>query len=75
MKHIIIVLMLIVLSHESFSQGCAMCVEALESNIEAGGTQGSGINNAIIYLMATPYLAMLIFGGLWYIQNRKGLKN
>ena len=54
MKHIIIVLILIALSHESFSQGCAMCVEALESNIEAGGTQGSGINNAIIYLMATP---------------------
>lgn len=75
MKNIIIILILIIFTYESFSQGCAMCVEALESNIEAGGTQGSGINNAIIYLMATPYLAMLIFGGLWYIQNRKGLKN
>ena len=75
MKNIIIILILIIFTYESFSQGCAMCVEALESNIEAGGTQGSGTNNAIIYLMAIPYLAMLIFGGLWYIQNRKGLKN
>ena len=59
---------------QSFSQGCAMCVEALESHIEAGGSEGSGINSAIIYLMVTPYLAILIFASLWYIQNRKNIE-
>ena len=51
-----------------------MCVEALESHIEAGGSEGSWINSAIIYLMVTPYLAILIFGSLWYIQNRKNIE-
>ena len=57
-----------------FSQ-CAMCKAAVESNLEAGGVKGAGINEGILYLMAMPYLAIIIFGILWYIQNRKEPRN
>ncbi len=41
------------------SAQCAMCKEAIKSNIESGGDGrkfGLGINTGILYLMAVPYL-------------------
>lgn len=41
---------------------CSMCRAVVGSNLESGdGVKASGINNAILYLMATPYvLAMIV---------------
>ena len=50
---------------------CAMCKAAVESNLEAGGVKGAGLNEGILYLMAMPYLVIIIFGIFWYLQNRK----
>ena len=50
---------------------CAMCKAALEANIDAGGTKGIGINEAIMYLIPAPYLAVLIIGFFWYLQSKK----
>ena len=49
---------------------CPMCKMAAESNLKAGGTQGRGLNNGILYLLSTPYL---IIGGIAYVwwRNRK----
>jgi hypothetical protein len=50
---------------------CAMCKAVVESNIDSGGSEGVGLNNGILYLMAIPYLAALSFGVFYYLQNKK----
>jgi len=46
---------------------CSMCRAVVGSNLESGdGVQATGINNAILYLMATPYvLAMIVIYALF----------
>ena len=50
---------------------CAMCKAVVETNLESGDTKGLGLNNGILYLMAIPYIAALVFAILYYIQNKK----
>jgi hypothetical protein len=52
---------------------CPMCRMSAESNLANGGTQGKGLNNGILYMLATPYL---IVGGIAYVwwRNRKKVK-
>ena len=50
---------------------CAMCKAVVETNLESGDTKGVGLNNGILYLMAIPYIAALVFAILYYIQNKK----
>jgi hypothetical protein len=69
-KKIILLILSLVVSLRSFSQ-CAMCKAAVEADLESGGTKGAGLNEGILYLMATPYLAMLFFGISYTLQKRK----
>ena len=69
-KKIILLLFSVIVSFQSFSQ-CAMCKAAVEADLESGGTKGAGLNEGILYLMATPYLAMLCFGIFYTLQKRK----
>ena len=55
---------------DTYSQ-CAMCKAVVETNLESGDTKGLGLNNGILYLMAIPYIAALVFAILYYIQNKK----
>ena len=50
---------------------CAMCKAAVEANLKDGGNAGAGLNQGILYLMAMPYIAMLLFGAFYYFQKRK----
>ena len=50
---------------------CAMCKAVVETNLESGDTKGLGLNNGILYLMAIPYIAALVFAIFYYIQNKK----
>ena len=50
---------------------CAMCKAAVEANLKDGGNAGAGLNQGILYLMAMPYIAMLLFGAFYYLQTRK----
>ncbi len=50
---------------------CAMCKAAVEANLKDGGNAGAGLNQGILYLMAMPYIAMIIFGLFYYFQRRK----
>ncbi len=45
---------------------CAMCKAVVEANLESGGTIGAGLNDGILYLMAMPYITMLVVGLVWY---------
>ena len=61
---------LILLSVDINAQ-CAMCKAVVETNLETGDTKGVGLNNGILYLMAIPYIAALVFGIIYYLQNKK----
>ncbi len=50
---------------------CPMCKTAVESGMEEGHTKGGGLNNGIMYLLATPYLAVALVGGVWYYRNKQ----
>lgn len=67
---IFMVLGLVFVSTNIYAQ-CAMCTATVESNLKSGGTEGSGLNGGIMYLLAVPYLAMAAIGFLWYKKYRK----
>ena len=69
-KKIIIFVLGTLFSIQSFAQ-CAMCKAAVEANLESGGNKGAGLNDGILYLMATPYIFVLLFGIFFYLQKRK----
>ncbi len=49
---------------------CAMCSLTAENATEHGNTQGKGLNKAILFLLAIPYIATLGVGILWYKKYR-----
>jgi hypothetical protein len=52
---------------------CAMCKSVVEANLKEGGSAGAGLNEGILYLMAMPYIAVLLFGIFYYFQKKKKL--
>ena len=71
MKHLIfIILFLTTLMNQAYAQ-CAMCKSVVESNIDGGSTIGSGLNDGILYLMAMPYLALVIVAFAWMRYNNR----
>lgn len=52
---------------------CAMCKATAETNLSGGGSAAEGLNGGILYLMAFPYILLLIVGIAWY-RRRKGDK-
>lgn len=50
---------------------CPMCRMSAESNLKNGGTEGKGLNNGILYLLATPYLMIGGIAYFWYRNRRK----
>jgi len=52
---------------------CPMCKTAVESARKdgKGHSKGAGLNDGILYLLATPYIAVAIVGGAWFYNKRK----
>lgn len=50
---------------------CPMCRMSAESNLKNGGTAGRGLNNGILYMLATPYLIVGTIGYVWWRNRRK----
>lgn len=50
---------------------CPMCKASVESSLKEGNVRGKGLNNGILYLLATPYLVVASIGFLWYRKYRK----
>jgi hypothetical protein len=50
-----------------------MCKTAVESARKdgKGHSKGAGLNDGILYLLATPYLAVAIVGGAWFYNKKK----
>ena len=53
------------------SAQCAMCKAVVEANLKEGGSAGAGLNDCMLYLMAMPYIAVLLFGIFYLLQKRK----
>jgi hypothetical protein len=53
---------------EAADAQCAMCKAVAESNQNAKGEQhfGANLNNAILYLMAVPYLVLTFLAFLFF---------
>lgn len=72
MNKALILLLLIILNSvgELWAQ-CAMCRSTLENNYSNGDPGiAAGINTGILYLLAMPYLAVIIIGYLWYKSSK-----
>ena len=67
---IVIVILFLITFRIRLSGQCAMCKAAVEANLKDGGTAGSGLNEGILYLMAVPYIVILLFGIFYYLQKR-----
>ena len=50
---------------------CSMCKAVVESSVENGGAIGAGLNKGILYLMAFPYLLLLLFALAWLFSVKK----
>lgn len=48
-----------------------MCTLNAENSVQNGNTQGNGLNNGILYLLAMPYLAVALVGFIWYKKYRR----
>ena len=53
------------------SAQCPMCRMSAESNLKNGGTDGKGLNNGILYMLATPYMLIGVIGFIWWRNRRK----
>ena len=70
-KKTLFILVLIIITFNELKAQCAMCKAVVEANLEAGGSAGAGLNDGILYLMAMPYISILLFCLFWYFQNKK----
>jgi len=68
---LVICLSFLTLTTDSAYSQCAMCSATAENSVNNGNTEGDGLNDGILYLLAAPYLAVAGIGYLWYKNYRK----
>jgi hypothetical protein len=74
MKRLIFFVMLFLGANSSIetSAQCAMCRTTLENNISQGNPGiAAGINFGILYLLATPYVAIGLIAFFWFRSSRR----
>lgn len=72
-KYSIALLTLIALLPNVSNAQCAMCRAALET--EETGIPAEAVNDGIVYLMAFPYLLLIVVGwAIYKVVNKKKLK-
>ena len=67
----ILLLVLLVFLPEVVDAQCPMCRMTAESNLANGGSEGQGLNNGILYMLATPYILIGVIGYVWWRNRRK----
>jgi hypothetical protein len=56
----VILTALLVFAPELHAQGCSQCKMVPMSDQQGGGTAAKGINKAILYMMALPYIILFL---------------
>lgn len=68
----LLTIVLLCLSYtEVFAQGCSMCKAVVESNIQGGGEEASGLNGGILYILLFPYILFTLFVVYWRKHQRE----
>ena len=68
-KFIFIIFILLTFKTKVSAQ-CAMCKAVVEANLKEGGSAGAGLNEGILYLMAMPYVVIILFGIFYLLQKK-----
>jgi len=71
LRFLFMALALLFLADRSAVAQCAMCSLNAENSVKNGNTQGRGLNDGILFLLAVPYLAIAGVGVLWYAKYRR----
>jgi uncharacterized membrane protein len=75
MRAVLIIFFLFVNLVEVVAQ-CAMCRTQLENNVSNGDPGiAAGINTGILYLLAMPYLIILVIAYFWYKNSRRNAEH
>ncbi len=70
-KLIVTVLSIVLLATPTLSSAqCAMCSLNAENSTKEGNTQGKGLNDGILFLLAMPFMIAAGVGFLWYKKFR-----
>ncbi|WP_242457659.1 hypothetical protein [Pedobacter sp. BS3] len=48
-----------------------MCTLNAENSVQNGNTDGKGLNDGILFLLAAPYVAVAVVGFVWYKKYRR----
>lgn len=71
-KGLIVLALLLTVGMDQGKAQCPMCRSSVESAMkDEGNTKGLGLNDGILYLLAVPYLAVAVIGGVWYVKKRR----
>jgi|TARA_B110000196_G_C21091420_1_gene637747 hypothetical protein len=62
--------LIVIFFYTKLNAQCSMCKAVVEANLKEGGSAGAGLNEGILYLMAMPYIAVIIFGLFYFLQKR-----
>ncbi|MBY0245254.1 MAG: hypothetical protein K2Q03_07360 [Sphingobacteriaceae bacterium] len=62
---------LVISKTDTASAQCSMCTINAENSVKNGNTQGKGLNNGVLYLLAIPYVLITGVGFIWYKNYRK----
>jgi hypothetical protein len=68
LKYFILGFFLLSGSMAGFAQGCANCKQAIESDLQNGGSIATGLNTGILYLMTIPYI-IIITGAYFFFKK------
>lgn len=74
MKKIVFISIIVLFAffgNDLLAQGCSMCKAVVESNIEGGGEEASGLNAGILYIMVFPYILFTCFVFYWRKHQRE----
>ncbi|MBA3706166.1 MAG: hypothetical protein H0W84_09780 [Bacteroidetes bacterium] len=63
-----VLLLLLFVNNASMIAQCAMCKTSVESDLKSGGSIATGLNTGILYLMAIPYIILMI-GGYFFFKK------
>ena len=71
-KKVFLLISLVVVNVPVLLAQCAMCKTTVVNNVSHGELfLAEGLNFGITYLFATPYLAIMVVGFLWYRNSKK----
>ena len=62
LKQLFLVIIFTIFNYSISLAQCAMCKSVVGSNKEAGGNIANGLNTGILYLMAVPYVLLMVIG-------------